>query len=58
MPLEQAARNDTHYCDNFMLTIAQNLWSPLLIKNLNWTVWFPMTDPVTQGKSGPFDSDI
>ena len=46
-PLQQAALDYAHYCDSLMLIIALNAQSPLLTKNLNWTVWFPITESVT-----------
>ena len=45
--LEQAALKYAHYCGSLMLTITLNPWSLLLIRNLNWTVWFPMIESVT-----------
>ena len=50
LSIEQAALNYVNYCDNLLLTIGQLLlWIqlPLLIKNLNWTIWFYMIDSVT-----------
>ena len=48
MSLEQTALNYVHYCNSLMLTIALDSWSPLIIINLNCTIWFPMIDKVTQ----------
>ena len=45
MSLEQVT---LHCYNSLMLAIALNPWSPLLIINLNCTIWFPMIDQVTQ----------
>ena len=64
MSLEQAVLNYVHYTlwqSDVNLKIALNPWLQFLNKNLNWTIWYPMIDPVTHvtpRKSGPFDSDM